>query len=77
MQSTASVTMMRNSRLHGWKWRAWAAASVAWSGYYFHMARDLGHFPPQAAGNALQFLFNWLFPVALLYLMLTVGGRKP
>jgi hypothetical protein len=56
----------------GWKLGAWLLASFVWTGYYLVFSL------PQEAPSPglLSQLFNWLFPIGLLYLLMTVGQRR-
>ena len=66
---------MKLPRLRGWKLWAWAAGAAAWTAFYLFFARLMSGMSVGDGDSALL-LFNWLFPIALLYLILTVGKRR-
>ncbi len=63
-------------RLHGWKLWAWATGAAAWTAYYLFFARLKSGMSVGGVNDGVMILFNWLFPIALLYLILTVGKRN-
>ena len=67
---------MRFPKLGGWKLWTWSIGSVAWSIFYLFFARLMTGMSIGGANDGLMILFNWLFPVALLYLVLTIGKRR-
>jgi hypothetical protein len=62
--------------LKGWKLWTWVTASVAWSAFYLFFALLMAEMSVGGVNDGLMILFNWLFPPALLYLLLTVGKRR-
>ena len=62
--------------LRGWKMWAWSIGSAAWSIFYLFFARLMAGVSVGGANEGLMFIFNWLFPVGLLYLVLTIGKRR-
>jgi hypothetical protein len=67
---------MKLPRPTGWKLWAWISASAAWTVFYLFFARPGPGLADGTFNGGVTVMFNWLFPVALIYLALTIGRRR-
>lgn len=67
---------MRIPRLKGWKLWTWSVGAAGWSVFYLFFERGMLAKSANDMADGPLILFNLLFPIALLYLMLTIGRRR-